>query len=66
MLLIPGTQCITEGIYVFQCPVCAKRFRYDDPYEPTCTGPSEMRDDHPPTVMKIVREDTPRVWIPVR
>lgn len=39
------------GAWTFVCPVCAKRFRWDDPVEPLCTGPSESRDEHEPTVM---------------
>lgn len=41
--------------YVFGCPVCRKIFKYDEPGEPCCTGPSEMRDDHPMIVMRLVR-----------
>lgn len=41
--------------YVFGCPVCLKTFKYDEPGEPCCTGPSEMRDDHVMTVMRLVR-----------
>jgi hypothetical protein len=52
-LLIPGQQLITRGVYVYVCPVCRKTFRYDDRYEPICTGPSEMRDEHPPVVMRL-------------
>jgi hypothetical protein len=37
--------------YTFVCPVCRKLFTYDQPGEPTCTGPSEMRHEHPPTLM---------------
>jgi hypothetical protein len=40
-----------DGAFSFVCTVCAKRFRWDDPVEPLCTGPSESRDDHEPTVM---------------
>jgi hypothetical protein len=38
--------------YIFRCPVCSKLFKMDEPGEPVCTGPSEMRDDHPHTVMR--------------
>lgn len=40
--------------YTFGCPVCSKRFVYDEPGEPCCTGPSEMRDDHPLEVMRLI------------
>lgn len=39
--------------YVFRCPMCAKLFKMDAPGEPVCSGPSEMRDDHPHTVMHL-------------
>jgi hypothetical protein len=52
--VVPGTQLVTRGVYVFECPLCKKRFRFDDPYEPLCSGPSESRDDHSPEVMRLV------------
>jgi len=60
-LLVPGTKLVARGVYVFQCPTCWKTFRYDDPYEPICTGPSENRDDHAPVVMQFLRVDPPRL-----
>lgn len=54
---IPGENLITKGIYVYHCPTCRKTFRYDDCYEPICTGPSENRDDHPPEIMRRVKTD---------
>ncbi len=59
-VLIPGTQLITREVFVYRCPTCAKTFRYDDPYAPLCTGPSEMRDDHPPQLMDLIRREEPR------
>ena len=44
-----------KGVNVYRCPVCRKEFRYDDEYEPACTGPNETTDDHPMTVMELVR-----------
>src|SRR5208282_1964338 len=44
--------------WTFVCPVCAKTFRYDQPGEPMCTGPSEMRDDHEPTTMLLQKVRT--------
>lgn len=41
--------------YTFSCPLCAKQFTHDEPGEPCCTGPSEMRDDHPMEVMRLLR-----------
>lgn len=41
-------------IYTFGCPECRKIFRTDEPGEPCCTGPSEMRDDHPHIVMELL------------
>lgn len=43
--------------YVFGCPVCRKRIRFDAPGEPCCTGPSETRDEHELTVMRLLRVD---------
>jgi hypothetical protein len=44
------------GIFRFRCPTCRKTFQNDSPLEPICTGPSESRDDHEPTVMQAVVE----------
>jgi len=41
-----------RGVNVYRCPVCSRRFRYDDEYEPMCTGPGAT-DDHPMTVMVL-------------
>lgn len=41
------------AVYTFRCPVCGKDFRSDEPGEPCCTGPSETRDDHEMTVMRL-------------
>ncbi len=43
--------------YVFICPVCRKTFKADEPGEPCCSGPSEMRDDHPLEIMHLLRID---------
>jgi hypothetical protein len=40
--------------YTFRCPLCAKIFKYDEPGEPCCTGPSETRDEHPMEIMRLV------------
>jgi hypothetical protein len=37
--------------------MCSKRFVSDEPGEPGCTGPSEMRDDHPLETMRLLRVD---------
>jgi hypothetical protein len=42
-----------KKVYTFVCPVCLKKFTYDELGEPMCTGPSEMRDEHVPTVMRL-------------
>ena len=44
-----------KGVNVYRCPICRKEFRYDNEYEPACTGPNETTDDHPMTVMELVR-----------
>jgi hypothetical protein len=52
-----GPQVIRGDAFTFECPVCAKRFRYDNAFEPLCTGPSESRDEHEPAVMRLLRAD---------
>jgi uncharacterized Zn-finger protein len=49
-----------RGVNVYRCPVCSRRFRYDDEYEPMCTGPGAT-DDHPITVMAFVGVSAPIV-----
>ena len=49
-----------KGVNVYRCPVCRKEVRFDDAYEPACTGPNETTDDHPMTPMEFVRVDPPR------
>lgn len=61
--IIPGTQLIAKGVYIFECPLCKKRWRGDDAYSPVCTGPSENRDDHAPEVMRLVRLSEPKLII---
>lgn len=38
-------------IWTFRCPVCHKFVTWPHPFEPMCTGPSEMRHDHEPVIM---------------
>lgn len=52
-----GVEAIPGDAFTHECPVCRKRFRYGHIYEPLCTGPSETRDDHEPTVMRLIRID---------
>ena len=52
-----------KGVNVYLCPVCRKEVRFDDAYEPACTGPNETTDDHPMTPMEFVRVDPPRKLI---
>lgn len=59
---IPGTQLTCKGVYIYECPVCHKQFRFDDLFEPLCTGPSENRNDHSPEIMKLVRTDAPKIF----
>ena len=63
VLFAPGTRLVLKDVYVFVCPLCRKEFRYDDPFEPMCTGPSESRDDHSPEVMRFARKETMRVMV---
>jgi len=46
---------INRYTYTFICPVCHKFYRTDEPWEPCCTGPSEMRHDHEITLMRLHR-----------
>lgn len=60
---IPGKNLITRGVYLYECPTCRKQFRFDDPYEPICTGPSENHDDHPPKIMKLLRKEPVKICL---
>lgn len=51
-IIIPGQVVTKVGAFVFRCPVCRKYERFDDLYEPMCTGPSPSLDEHTPTVME--------------
>jgi hypothetical protein len=61
--IIPGTQLIARGVYVFECPLCKKEFRHNDRFEPICTGPCENRDDHAPEVMRLLRCEPRKVIV---
>ncbi len=62
-IIIPGTQLITKGVYLFECSVCHTRFRYDDPFGPMCTGPNPNQDEHTPTLMKMIRREEQKVLV---
>jgi hypothetical protein len=62
-MYIPGKSLVKTGVYVFQCPLCHRTFRYDDPYEPMCTGPSDTLDEHPPEVMRFLRREKRKVVV---
>ncbi len=55
-LIIPGEDVRKKGVNLFRCPVCRNEFRYDDAYEPMCTGPHPSLDEHEPAVMTPVPE----------
>lgn len=61
--IIPGTKLVIVGVFVFKCPLCKKLFRHDDPYAPLCTGPSEMRDEHAPEVMRLFRRESKKIFV---
>ncbi len=46
-----------RATYTFGCPICGHRFTYDAPGEPMCTGPSQMRNDHEPALMRLLRRN---------
>jgi hypothetical protein len=58
VLAAPRVLATNRGHFLFECPLCKKRFRYDDRFEPICTGPSESRDDHSPEVMRMIEART--------
>jgi hypothetical protein len=65
-LLIPNTQLLQTGVYVFRCPTCGHRFRFDDPYGPICTGPGTTQDTHEPVAMLLVGTVAPTQFAGVR
>src|SRR3989304_10129579 len=44
-------------LYTFRCPTCKKEFTYDEPGEPLCDGPKEVKS-HEPVVMIRIRGKT--------
>ena len=52
-------------LYTYRCPVCRHRFSHDKREEPLCTGPSETRDDHEPTVMVLQTVDELHRYTPM-
>lgn len=50
-IIIPGEVVTKVDAFVFRCPECNKLERFDDAYEPMCTGPSPSRDEHTMTLM---------------
>lgn len=50
-IIIPGEFVTKVGAFVFRCPVCRKAERFDDAYEPICTGPHPSLNEHEPRVM---------------
>jgi hypothetical protein len=63
-LYLPGESLVSTGVYRYACPLCHREFRYDDPYEPICTGPG-WRDSHPPEVMRRLETVAPRAVIQI-
>lgn len=61
-ILRPGQALLKVGVYVFRCPLCGNEFRYDDPYEPMCTGPNST-DEHSPEVMRLKVHDTIKAMV---
>lgn len=58
---VAATIFVMEDVFIYRCPLCGARFRFDDFYEPMCTGPHPSQDDHAPEVMIFERKDTRRV-----
>jgi hypothetical protein len=49
----PGVTVIKRGVFVYECPTCRKRERFDDAYGPACTGPGAT-DQHPMRLMALL------------
>lgn len=62
ILIRPGEHLRLVKVYVYRCPLCGNEFRYDDPYEPLCSGP-RWTDDHAPEVMRLFRIDNRQVVV---
>lgn len=58
----PGT-LRKDGINLFRCSVCQNEHRTDQEYEPLCTGPHPLLDEHRATVMKFVAVVAPKLII---
>lgn len=58
----PGQSLLRVCVYVYRCPLCGHQFRYDDPYEPMCTGP-HWTDEHAPEIMRLYRVDTRLIMV---
>ena len=43
-----------ERLYTFECPECKNKFTYDEPGEPMCDGPGELKA-HEAKVMRRIR-----------
>lgn len=43
-----------DRIYTFKCPECQRVFSYDEPGEPMCDGPNDVRE-HEPAVMRRIK-----------
>lgn len=59
---VAGIYLIEKDVFVYSCPLCGNQFRYDDPYEPMCTGP-DWTDSHSPEVMRLIKKDTQKVIV---
>lgn len=65
-LYAPGEHLRLKDVYVYRCPLCCQTFRYDDPYEPLCTGPNPTLDEHAPEVMRLWRIEQRRETVFLR
>jgi hypothetical protein len=62
ILIRPGQEMRTVMVNVFRCPLCRNVFRYEDRYEPMCTGPGSQ-DSHAPEVMRFISVEPRRVQV---
>lgn len=61
-LIVPRQVVRVKDVFIYRCPLCGNEFRYDDRYEPMCTGPG-WQDTHVPEVMRLLKVDQVQVVV---
>ena len=49
-----------ERIYTYRCPTCKKLFEYDQPAEPLCDGPGDVKAHEPAVMLRVKVRDKDR------